>query len=391
MNKKKIKIYGIEAAVLVSLLVIVGSSTPAYFEQIETKIIGDTLNLENGDLTTNTEFNIIMSILREHEQTLLEICDYLEEYGDSDEEADENFMLPSRLQMELDQLKEEIEEIMRQGFDNFYADNWFQSGETWIDHLCGNDDSGVWRIIGDYWRMDTENTTRLWARELKNNNHLLYFGITVYTDEGAKKLLLSLPFPEFTQTSFATHQNSVSLDKKNRGGYFNGNAVVDVTLSDGTESTIYVSDPANLADQLREINGDIQKIDIYDHGSPAAQWIGENDVLIPWSDEWEDITDIIGSGGEVVLHGCNIAEVDENMNGEEYLQDLAEEGDVSVTAWTGTTYGPIYIPGVGLWYFETGEKVTRPDPNQNQENPDTEESTGNQSTSLNFELDDIAF
>jgi len=340
--KKAIKLSANLAVILMLLTVFSPTLSADYDMKIK-----DCVEYDDGGVLMN-------DLLLNYKEDLIAIVDCIQSYIDIHGSI-QGFILPSYLEDRYNDLQSEILDLMVQGFDNFYySDYWTNSGTTWLDTILDYESSNsFWRRVGDDWEDHTPTNTirRTWARELVNGDvHELYFGVSVFSPTGATRELV------FKQSFPYSGRGDPYLGKKSRGGYCSGQARVDVTLTDGSESTIYVDNPGDLADQLGQINDDIQQIDIYDHGVPGAQWVGDDRLLMPDSDEWRDIADSIADGGTVVLHGCNVADDDEPIM-DDYLQDLANEGDVTVTAWTGTTW-VVPLPFGNIWFVETGDEVT---------------------------------
>lgn len=353
MENKAIKMFGIGLALLIMLTAFMPVPSAQDFEE------------DDG--------GVILGILLEYKQDLIAIGDaiqtYVDTYGDI-----QGFVLPPELEVSFNALVLEITDIMVQGFDHFYYDDyWTHSGATFLDRILSyNSSNSYWRRVGDDWQNNTIVNTieRTWARELVNGDiHELFFGISIFSPtQATRELLWNISFPD-------NYRGDPLREKKSRGGYFSGMARVDVTTTNGNEDTIYVTDPEDLANQLNQINGDVQhvqQIDIYDHGCPGAQNCGDDHVLDPFMDEWDEITDQIVNGGTVVLHGCNVASNDDPVL-HNYLQHLADEGDVTVIGWTGKTW-VVPLPFGNIWYIETGDEIivhpiNQPPPSVQKETP----------------------
>jgi len=109
-----------------------------------------------------------------------------------------------------------------------------------------------------------------------------------------------------------------------------------------------LTDAANVVARLAQSGVNIDLITIAGHGTEAGQFLGD-EMLSPSSEKCpkkqtqiQKIGASLSSSGILQLLGCNVAGAYPGMNGPEYIQNIANEANRPVVAYTGKTWFTIW-------------------------------------------------
>jgi hypothetical protein len=86
--------------------------------------------------------------------------------------------------------------------------------------------------------------------------------------------------------------------------------------------------------QLR--NRDVHEVFIVDHGRSGDQRMNGLNTIDPDSQAWKDMCDSVGPNCIFIMTGCKVAK---GKEGQQYLQDLADNGNRTVIGYDDTVNG----------------------------------------------------